>query len=681
MMVNRGRDGGWIPVVRQWKGGGAQSKEAQHGLITVFVDNIPSTMDAKALYKLFIKFGIVKDTYIPFKRRKVTNSRFGFVRYNCSIAASVAIQKGNGLLVDDSMLEVKLAAYDRNSRSEQSKKKLQPPRRFSDTINFKGKDALVGHRSFAEVLKGDTSAAEGNTNTNITIKAKEEGNGWLYESAIVRFNNEHSTHNILKVLEEKGMEQIEVRKGGGRDVIISFNSTTALQSNIGKIKEWFKDVSQSVMEWRPDYHLQQERCVWLRCYGIPLHLWSRATLNSIGNIWGTILNIDGDVCHPKSFSYATIRVATVCMELINKTITLECKGHPHPILVCEDHLADSSRLMPFGMNDSSPTETCFSDEGRILPAAAAWVKIDGDEVAERRAVIGADLACTNEVVQRKVLPASHTAEEVGTAVEETPCKDGSSRDKAACVEGFSMEGSELNSKSNDGKIRCAQQAFSSDHISRYDFNNGIGPDINLDENLANEPLTSLGPSIGPGINLEVFLAHSPSGHEILPQPIDSDNFNPLSNGILAHVHSVSPLSKSRPTGLLPMNLIHSAKAKTPILNTKSLQPEKKKGKKKAHIEGFTSFARFHGYRTAAAHKHSSKSVVFSPAVSGFAQSDLSEGSSSSNNDLFEEAKATIHLGKCLGINYNGKEDTVLSKIIDLELKDKDRISDKGQDQK
>ncbi|XP_028066846.1 protein FAR-RED IMPAIRED RESPONSE 1-like [Camellia sinensis] len=105
------------------------------------------------------------------------------------------------------------------------------------------------------------------------------------------------------------------------------------------------------------------------------------------------------------------------------------------------------------------------------------------------------------------------------------------------------------------------------------------------------------------------------------------------------------------------------------------------GMKKAHIEGFTSFARFHGYRTAAAHKHSSKSVVFSPAVSGFAQSDLSEGSSSSNNELFEEAKATIHLGKCLGINYNGKEDTVLSKIIDLELKDKDKISDKGQDQK
>ncbi|XP_028085420.1 serine/arginine-rich splicing factor 2-like [Camellia sinensis] len=150
-MVNKVRDGGWIPIVRQWREGGAQNKEAQHGLFTVFVDNIPSTMDAKALYKLFIKFGIVKDTYIPFKRRRVTNSRFGFVRYNCNIAASVAIQKGNVLLVDDSMLEVKMAAYDRNSRSEQSKRKLQPPRRFSDSINFKGKAAFV------DILNQDAS--------------------------------------------------------------------------------------------------------------------------------------------------------------------------------------------------------------------------------------------------------------------------------------------------------------------------------------------------------------------------------------------------------------------------------------------------------------------------------------------------------------------------------------------
>ncbi|KAL7221957.1 hypothetical protein ACSBR1_023817 [Camellia fascicularis] len=481
-------------------------------------------MDAKALFKLFTKFGIVKDAYIPFKRRKVTNSRFGFVCYNCCIAASVAIQKENGLLVDDSVLEVKMAAYDRNSRSEQSKRKLQPPRRFLDTSNFRGKAAYVEHRFFAEVLKGDTSVVEGDT--NIIIKAKEEGNGWLYESAIIRFNTEYSTHNILKVLKEKGLEQIEVKKGGGRDIIISFKSTNELQSNIGKIKEWFKDWSQFVMECKPDLHLQQERCVWLRCYG------------------------------------------------------------------------------------------------------------------------------------------------------------GSSKEKEACVEGSLMDGSEQNSKNNDGKFRCAQQASSFGYISRFnDFSNGIGPSINLEVNLANEPAASL----GPGINLEVILAHSPSkflasGPEPLSKPIESGNLNSINNGILAHAQSAGPLSKSGPTGKRTLNLIHSAQAKPTILNTKSLHSEKKKRKKKTHLEGFTSFARFHGYRTVAAHKHSSKPVIFRPATSAFAQSDLYDGGSSSNNYLLDEAKATIHLGKSLGINYNGEEDIVLSKIIDLELKNKDKIFNEGKNQ-
>ncbi|KAL7213565.1 hypothetical protein ACSBR2_016149 [Camellia fascicularis] len=112
------RYGGWILVVRHWKGGGAKCNEVCHGLFTVFVDNLPQTMDVRSLFKLFTKFGIVKDVFIPFKRRVVTKSRFGFVRFDCSVAADIAIQKANGQLVDDRVLEVKNAIYDRGTRDE-----------------------------------------------------------------------------------------------------------------------------------------------------------------------------------------------------------------------------------------------------------------------------------------------------------------------------------------------------------------------------------------------------------------------------------------------------------------------------------------------------------------------------------------------------------------------------------
>ncbi|THG13992.1 hypothetical protein TEA_022765 [Camellia sinensis var. sinensis] len=63
------------------------------------------------------------------------------------------------------------------------------------------------------------------------------------------------------------------------------------------------------------------------------------------------------------------------------------------------------------------------------------------------------------------------------------------------------------------------------------------------------------------------------------------------------------------------------------------------------------------------------------------ESDLSESGLSSNNYLLEEAKATIQLGKSLGVNHNGEKDVVLNKIIYLELKDKARITKEGKAQK
>ncbi|KAL7243042.1 hypothetical protein ACSBR1_015451 [Camellia fascicularis] len=226
-----------------------------YGLFTVFVDNIPSSMDGKSLFKLFSKFGIIQDVFIPFKRRIVLNSRFDFVRFDYHVAADVTIQKANGLLVDDKFI-----------------------RRSFDTNRSRGQVLPGGHRSFAEVLQGVTSIEVGKVRT--TIKVNEEGHGWLYESAIIRFKIENSTHSIIKALKEKGLERIMVRKGGGRD-----------------------DWSQFVVEWKSGFYLELERCEWLRCYGIPLNIWNRNTLNNIGSLWGSVFNLDGDICQPKSFSY------------------------------------------------------------------------------------------------------------------------------------------------------------------------------------------------------------------------------------------------------------------------------------------------------------------------------------------------------------------------------------------
>ncbi|KAL7254136.1 hypothetical protein ACSBR1_008522 [Camellia fascicularis] len=73
-------------------------------------------MDPKRLFTLFSKFGIVKDVFIPAKRRQVTGFRFGFVRYDYKVATDMAVQKANGLWCDNKALKVKNVKYKKGDQ-------------------------------------------------------------------------------------------------------------------------------------------------------------------------------------------------------------------------------------------------------------------------------------------------------------------------------------------------------------------------------------------------------------------------------------------------------------------------------------------------------------------------------------------------------------------------------------
>ncbi|XP_028103451.1 serine/arginine-rich splicing factor 8-like [Camellia sinensis] len=153
-------------------------------MYTLFVDNLPESMDPRSMYSLFLKFGVVKDVFIPQKRRKTTNTRFGFVRFNCPVAASVAEQKGNGIWVDDKALIVHGAVHGKEKGDQMRWKQVQRRqlelRRPADKTGPTGWNQGIDGRSYVEVIKG----AQPRGQHTATIKVEEVGNGWLYESMI-----------------------------------------------------------------------------------------------------------------------------------------------------------------------------------------------------------------------------------------------------------------------------------------------------------------------------------------------------------------------------------------------------------------------------------------------------------------------------------------------------------------
>ncbi|THG19316.1 hypothetical protein TEA_028515 [Camellia sinensis var. sinensis] len=249
-------EGGWIPVVRQR---GMQERRRHGGcrdVFTIFVDNLPTLVSPKRLYTLFNKFGVVQDVFIPYKRRRTTNTRFGFVRFDCLVAATIAVQKANGLWMDDKAIEVKHANL--------------------------GKEKLEGVVSTKpEAVRGKPCVAR----ENITLKAEEIGNGWLYESVVVRLKESYATVNLKKEIEAIEVEDVLVRESGGRGVVITFRSKEEMVQRLKPIKELIMEWCEIISEGKSGLVLEQEKSVWLSCYGIPLNLWNSTNVKRIGGLW------------------------------------------------------------------------------------------------------------------------------------------------------------------------------------------------------------------------------------------------------------------------------------------------------------------------------------------------------------------------------------------------------------
>ncbi|GAB2280111.1 Serine arginine-rich splicing factor 2 [Dionaea muscipula] len=107
----------WRPVLRRYarRQGYADRRQSEDVEFSVFVDDIPTDMELNDVRRVFKNFGIVTDVFLP-RKKSVRGTRFGFVRYNCEVAAWMAVEKGNGLWIKDKQLKVNMAASGRMRR-------------------------------------------------------------------------------------------------------------------------------------------------------------------------------------------------------------------------------------------------------------------------------------------------------------------------------------------------------------------------------------------------------------------------------------------------------------------------------------------------------------------------------------------------------------------------------------
>ncbi|CAL5354750.1 unnamed protein product [Camellia sinensis] len=196
-------------------------------------------MGPKSLYILFNKFGAVKDVFIPAKRRIVTGTRFGFIRFDCSVAKNLAVQKANDLWAENKELEVKNARFTKpqlkQHKAESSKHlKIVLQRRSKQDLTVAG-----GQKYYAEAVKSGATDRK----DYLVAKAFELDNEWLSMSLIVKLKNFFSFPAFRDEVCKKGLGEILIRRGGGRSVVLTFNSSQAMKEGYNQLKGEKRQIS------------------------------------------------------------------------------------------------------------------------------------------------------------------------------------------------------------------------------------------------------------------------------------------------------------------------------------------------------------------------------------------------------------------------------------------------------
>ncbi|KAL7164650.1 hypothetical protein ACSBR2_040531 [Camellia fascicularis] len=550
--------GGWTLVIRKRKPSYHQIHRRGSGLITVFVDNLPKSMVPKSLFTLFSSYGVEKDVFVSNKRRKAIGSRFGFVRYDCQIAAKVAVQKANGIWCDDMSLKVRIAEF--------------------------GNDALY--------------------------PKKEE----------------------VKKCKSEQMEKLRYGKltNGGTGQRSYADAVQGTRKEKGKV-------------------IEQERCVWLACYGIPVNLWNTGTFKEIGTIYEEVIQHNVDTSNAKSFLCGKVRIITNNRDFINQVILLECNGKQFPVRVVEELL--SPVWLRSGECSYQYNEGLFSIFGNEadMNSGAKDGKVEGRKENDSRA----DVACSNEVasiVKDTVEGSLHATKDRDRRVAKSTVREPDNGLGNSTVEGDGHDG--VLKRVDKFSKNVAEQPQSSDgskHMDGFIHTDGLLKSLSGPE------------TVRPNINLEVVL-HRTQVEDCPARPVGLSLSN-LSDCVAQSqfmVGGAQVFLKEREDKIdmgREENISHS----------KGVYAQRRRGAVKRRGKTFQ--------KGRILPKSFNRGAIFRAAAVAISNSQsFNSESSRRRGRIFKEAKATIQLEKSLGIDFGGKEDDLVDQIVQLEDRDLERIA-------
>jgi len=132
----------------------------------------------------------------------------------------------------------------------------------------------------------------------------------MERSGIGQFKGALSYEQVGEEFLKGGFNMIQVRFIGDNFALLTPKEAEDLKAIVAENKQWFDGVFSSVKPWSPEF-VVDHKCVWMRCYGLPISLWNMDDFARAVGDEATLVSVDDATLSWDNLEFARVQVRTL----------------------------------------------------------------------------------------------------------------------------------------------------------------------------------------------------------------------------------------------------------------------------------------------------------------------------------------------------------------------------------
>lgn len=340
------------------------------GANTFYFSEFPDNSGYREMWDVFQRFGKVVEVVIPNKKNR-RGKRFGFVRFLGVKEPKQFAARLDKIFIGNQKMFVNIPRYQKDVWSGAGSGVTGAPSTRQHKQNYK--DGLrKKDKTYAQVV--GNSGEKGNNGGQAVRKGTNPGQ---FEFAHLKFNVDDkvveqlnkafvgvvsksgTTYGTQDEFTRRGILEVKVTPMGANLVLLEEMEEGALSKLLSEIwiSEWFGEIRS----WCSG-EIDNERIVWIRCFGVPAHAWSNEFFSFLVAGIGEFICVDDSTLKKKTMDVARILYKTKVHDLVSRLVKVNIGGDVFSIKMVEEWYGPLQWCMPKRHEDEKSFGSSSDDE-------------------------------------------------------------------------------------------------------------------------------------------------------------------------------------------------------------------------------------------------------------------------------------------------------------------------------